>query len=211
MTPHPPEVELPDSIPVMVLPGCTLFPGCLLPLYIFEPRYREMLSYALENERFFCIGTARKGIDPETDPDPVLPLSTAGLVRACVTHDNGTSHLVLLGLSRIRITGWTQEKPFRIAEIDPVPAENGHSKAARELAAEVIDLAGRLVGEDQPMSGRLHDHLRGLGDASTIADVVAHNFVVEPAERQTLLGASDVTERLHLLTQHLQRRIAEAD
>ena len=47
--------DLPESVPVMVLPGVTLFPNALLPLYIFEPRYREMLEEALGSARIVAM------------------------------------------------------------------------------------------------------------------------------------------------------------
>ena len=89
---------LPGSLPVMVLGGATLFPRGYMPLFIFEPRYRAMLDHALERDRMFCIGHARPGIDVEHSTDPVYPVTTMGLVRACVTHPDGTSQLMLLGV-----------------------------------------------------------------------------------------------------------------
>jgi len=52
---------LPEQAPVMPLPGAVLFPHALLPLYIFEPRYREMLAHALAHERMFCVALLRPG------------------------------------------------------------------------------------------------------------------------------------------------------
>lgn len=97
-----PIIDLPDRLPMMVLP-CTLFPHCLMPLFIFEPRYREMLKLVLETERFFCIGNSDPDADPDDDERSVAAISTAGMIRACVTHDDGTSHLLLLGTQRIRL------------------------------------------------------------------------------------------------------------
>jgi Lon protease-like protein len=48
-------MTVPDEVPVMPLPGAVLFPRALLPLYIFEPRYREMLDRALQDHRMFCV------------------------------------------------------------------------------------------------------------------------------------------------------------
>ncbi|MBL9154951.1 MAG: LON peptidase substrate-binding domain-containing protein [Verrucomicrobiales bacterium] len=195
--------KLPESIPVMVLP-CTLFPHCLLPLYIFEPRYRAMLSTALAADRMFCIGTVPEG----GEPDDIAPISTAGLVRACVTHENGTSHLILVGTKRIRFTGWRQMAPFRIATIEPIDCEIEDADLAERLASETIDLVEELTGPDQTMSVKLHDNLRLLNDPSAVADVIAHTFVTGATERQRLLETRDVVERLHCVNQFVQTLIA---
>jgi Lon protease-like protein len=112
---HPQDqVTLPAQMPVMVLSDCYLFPGCFLPLFIFEERYREMLKHALDGDRMFCIGTRISKSD-----DSVLPWSTAGLVRACVKQPDGTSHVMLYGIRRINLNAWSDDRPFRIAEIEP--------------------------------------------------------------------------------------------
>jgi len=188
----------------MVLP-CTLFPHCLMPLYIFEPRYRAMLAKALSTDRMFCIGTC----GPDGKPPDVAPISTAGLVRACVTHENGTSHLILLGVRRIRFTGWEELTPFRIAKVEPIACETDDPKLASRLADEAIDLISELSGPGQSMSVKIHDNLRSLNDPSAVADVIAHTFVTAPLQRQRLLETLDVVERLHNLSQFIQTRIAD--
>ncbi len=201
-------IEIPNRIPVMVLP-CTLFPHCLMPLFIFEPRYREMLRTSLESDRFFCIGTSDPDADPDNDKRSVAPISTAGLIRACVKHDDGTSHLLLLGTQRVRFVDWLQQQPFRIAAVEPVACENENPSLADQLVEEVIELTTDLAGEGRAMSDEVHDHLRTIDDPSTVADVVAHSFISEPHQRQELLETLEVSERLHRLSQFLQARIAD--
>ncbi|MCB1233019.1 MAG: LON peptidase substrate-binding domain-containing protein [Verrucomicrobiae bacterium] len=201
-------IEMPDSLPVMVLP-CTLFPHCLMPLFIFEPRYRAMLAQALESERFFCIGTSDPDADPDNDERTVAPISTAGIVRACVTHDDGTSHLLLLGTRRIRFVDWIQTEPFRIATIETVECEIETPDLADQLAREAIELTADFIGEGRPMSPQVHDHLRSLDDPSAVADVIAHSFITDPRQRQQLLETLEVGERLHRLSQYLHARIAD--
>ena len=48
-------MEIPNAVPVMTLPSATLFPQALLPLYIFEPRYRQMLADMLRQDRMFTV------------------------------------------------------------------------------------------------------------------------------------------------------------
>ncbi|MCB1066220.1 MAG: LON peptidase substrate-binding domain-containing protein [Verrucomicrobiae bacterium] len=201
-----PSIEIPDRMPVMVLP-CTLFPHCLTPLFIFEPRYRAMLKQALETDRFFCIGSRDPDID-EDEPE-VASISTAGIVRACVTHDDGTSHLLLLGSRRIRLVDWIQRQPFRIATVETITCENENPSLADRLASDAIDLIADFTGEGHPMSTQVHQHLRSLDDPSAVSDVIAHSFVTDPRQRQELLETLEVSERLHRLGQFLQRSITE--
>ena len=92
-------MQLPDAVPVMTLPSATLFPQALLPLYIFEPRYRRMLAEALDSNRMFTVAMQRPGRTREI-PCPVAGL---GLIRVSVGHNDGTSHLILQGLARVQL------------------------------------------------------------------------------------------------------------
>lgn len=200
--------SLPESVPVMVLGGATLFPRGYMPLFIFEPRYRAMLDHALERDRMFCVGHARPGIDVEQSADPVYPITTMGLVRACVTHPDGTSHLMLSGVERVEIIGWEQHAPFRVASVIPRPCRISDLTAAASAALELVDLSTRLCGKGQPISDQLRSHLHCVKDPCAIADVVAQSFVTDPSARQRLLEMDDVVDRLSTLVDHLSALLA---
>jgi len=201
--------EIPDTLPVMVLGGATLFPHGYMPLFIFEQRYRDMLSYALERERMFCIGHAIPGIDTDDHPDPIYPMTTVGLIRACVTHPDGTSHLMLSGLQRVEVLGWEQTGPFRIATVVPQPSRVDNLTRVANAALELVDLSSRLCGEGQPMSEQLREHLRGVSDPAAISDVVAQTFLADPDQRQALIDTLDVEDRLLRLIEHLSELLAK--
>src|SRR3989304_379585 len=97
----------------MTLPNATLFPHALLPLFIFEPRYRRMLSDALESHRMFSVAMQRPGNSPESP----LPVAGLGLIRVCVGHKDGTSHLILQGMARVELGEVARYKPYRAQRI----------------------------------------------------------------------------------------------
>ncbi|MBI3192595.1 MAG: LON peptidase substrate-binding domain-containing protein, partial [Pedosphaera parvula] len=59
-------MEIPSEVPVMILPNAILFPQAMLPLHIFEPRYRRMLADALHSHRMFCVAMQKPGCVRET-------------------------------------------------------------------------------------------------------------------------------------------------
>jgi ATP-dependent Lon protease len=116
---------------------------------------------------------------------------------------------MLLGRQRIRITGWTQLTPFRIAAIEPVEPEPEDLTAARRLADEVIRLSDELTGEGHPMSERLHEHLELVDDPSAVADVLAHAYVRNSDHRRQLVETISPLERLRFLNRHLRDQLAD--
>lgn len=213
MEPITSEITLPRTLPVMVLSNCTLFPHCLLPLYIFEPRYREMLSHALETDRMFCIGPLQRGAD-DRDDDSIRSVSTAALIRACVTQPDGTSNLILQGLRRIRIGEWHQHEPFRIAEIEEFEENlSAPTGLATDLDIDDLDqIASELVSltsANGSVSETLSYHLRELDNASATADVIAHNVVGDPQLKQEILEIPQLRTRLRLLLAYCNARSSE--
>ena len=189
---------LPDHMPVMVLPECHLFPGCLLPLYIFEERYRDMLVTALRSNRMFCIGNRVS----DGDEDEISPHSTAGLVRCCVKQDDGTSHLLLLGLQRIRFTGWLQEKPFPIASIEPVTTTVDDPEEADRLKSRALEL---FTSGTMECAQQLKEMLVNNDDAELVCDVLSYHFTRCPKLQQMLLGEPSLERRYEMLIKALEK------
>jgi Lon protease-like protein len=196
-----PLMNLPSVIPVMLLQQCNVFPHGLLPLYIFEPRYRAMLKHALQNDRMLCIGTLTPSEDEEAaeSDDRIHEFSTAAVIRACVGNADGTSHLVLQGMQRVRFVSWEQYEPFRIARVEPVedrttdPAATG--RKAQRMLAQVLG----LIRQDSDAGRKLAGQLENLADPAHLADFVAGNLIAGAEARQPLLGMTDVGDRLDFL------------
>jgi ATP-dependent Lon protease len=195
--------ELPSTLPVMVLPGITLFPNALLPLYIFEPRYRAMLEEALGTGRMLAMGMPRdeEGLE-------VNDIAGAGLVRACVRNDDGTSNLILQGVSRIRLAGWEQLEPYRIARIEPLGSVEG---AAKNLPAQVTQLhalCARFKEQGIELPAQFEAYLNQITDIGVITDLVASTLVADSAVRQELLEELEVSNRLSRLLKGLREQLS---
>ena len=201
-------IELPSYVPVMVLPGAMLFPQALLPLYIFEPRYREMLAESLAESRMFCVAMVKPGVEEVSGPKDFFQVAGCGLIRACVGQEDGTSNLILQGLGRVRFTGWRQEKPFRIAEIAPLASEEGRSVEAEALGVKVVELCQQFKEQGAQIPDQLDTFLAQLSDPDMLADLVAHKFVGNPFQRQKLLEEANVPARLRLLIRYLNADLA---
>ena len=160
----------------MPLPGALLFPHALLPLYIFEPRYREMLEHALTHHRMFSVALVRPNrADWKTSAD-FFHVSTAGLVRACVERGDGTSHLILQGLRRIRFKSFVQEDPFPIARIEPLHSDEAATLQTDALGAKVLELYDRFKKSGRQLPAKVDRYLSDLSDPEMLADLMAFTF-----------------------------------
>jgi len=207
----------------MTLPNATLFPQALLPLYIFEPRYRQMLADALHSNRMFSVAMQRPGTSRET-PSPVAGL---GLIRVSVGHRDGTSHLILQGIARVELEETVRYKPYRIQRIRAIhsqPCDNVKVDAlvakVRELLEERINLGlpfpfpvmspEKTEASPTPPSfspKEILNYLDSITDPEQAADLVSCAVLPGAAERQAILETVEVEARLKRLIQFLLAEI----
>lgn len=188
----------------MVLPGAQLFPNVPLPLYIFEPRYRQMLTWSLEADRMFCIASMKPGVSEARTTEDFYHVVGIGLVRACVGRDDGTSHLILQGLSRMRIVGFLQDKPFRIAELRELNSTPPSADEKAPLVAQMLKESLRHFAGDAKMPENVEQEFGKIDDPSVMADVIAHACLQDSKERQAILEELDVKKRVKLLLGYLR-------
>jgi len=210
----------------MVLPNAILFPQAMLPLYIFEPRYRQMLSDVLDSHRMFSVALQKPGRTRGT-PSAVAGL---GLVRASVGNRDGTSHLVLQGIARVQLAEAVRYKPYRVQRIRPLATTASDSVIVDALAAKVLELvAARLEqGVELPVHvlkqlSREHDipsgdspmfslkqvihYLVSLENPDQLADLISCTLLPGARERQAILETANLEDRLKRLIHFLLAEI----
>ena len=203
-------ITLPQQLPVMPLPGAVLFPHALLPLYIFEPRYRKMLEHALQRHRMFCVALIKPSCPDWHATEDFFHLATAGLIRACVERSDGTSNLILQGLRRVRFNSFEQEQPFPIVSIDTIESRDPTTVETEALGAKVIELYGSLKHDRRQLPAKLDRYLSELRDLEMLADLMASTFVNDPLRRQRLLEERSLNQRLRFLIRYLRDEIGNA-
>lgn len=203
------EIVLPDEVPVMTLPNLAFFPQALLPLHIFEPRYRAMLREVLASNRLFSVAglDARRADDP-TAFEPPHRIATVGIIRACQKNDNGTANLLLQGLCRVEFLEILAEEPFRRARIRALASETGgEPDDIQRLRTEL----GRLISLKRkfgaPIPNEMADFLRTVQDPEAFVDLAAFTFCEDSGLKQKLLETLDVRRRLELFNAHMRREI----
>jgi Lon protease-like protein len=199
-----------QSLPLFPL-GTVLCPGLLLPLHVFEQRYRQLVRDLLAGPepREFGVIAIRQG--RETGADGVRALYEIGCVaalRRVREHSDGRFDLVTAGTQRFRLLSLDHSRPYLRGEVDLLPEETGGDAAAGGAAGVVqrafrdylVTLAGQGAGEvtlpelpDEPVA---------------LSYLVAASVVVDLPDRQALLAAPDALRRLEAERALLSRETA---
>lgn len=198
-----------DAVPVFPLPGTVLLPHTLVSLHIFEPRYRQMMAYCLENHRVMALAMLDEGGEPDAfGRPPVHRVAGLGYVRRSARLPDGRYNLVLEGVARVDVSDeHAPETAFRRARALLLEDHVGDDPAALVTAAHAVRaLASRALDgdEDRELLGGLH-----ALEPGPLADAIAASLLEDARERQRVLEAVDVRARLELVSGILGARLIE--
>jgi uncharacterized protein len=186
-----------ERLSIFPLPGALLFPGLQLPLHIFEPRYRAMVSDALARDQRIAM------IQPQA-PGEGAPLYRIGCVGKIVdveAHDDGRYNLVLQGIARYRVLRELEVgTPFRQIEAELIPDDPDGVLSAIERAG--FEREARTFANTQGYAVDW-DSVSRLDDAALI-NGVSQIAPFDIAAKQALLECDSLTDRCEMLIQLMQ-------
>jgi len=189
----------------MTLPNAILFPQALLPLYVFEPRYRAMLKESLESQRMFAVALPH---DFTVTNSALVPHRVAGvgLIRACVDKPDGSSNLILQGVSRVRFTDFVQEKPYYVGRIEVLSTEESDALEVEALSVKVLEMIGSMHDAGEIQAEGLMKFLNEIRDYDALADIVTYSFIEDVESKQKILETLNLRQRLQKVIVALRRQ-----
>jgi Lon protease-like protein len=172
-----------------------LFPGMVLPLHIFEPRYREMINRCIDEHIPFGVVLIEDGQEIDEAVKPHMIGTAAKIVRVD-RMDDGRMNITTVGVQRFRIVELDHSHSYLSAKVAQYPAVNGGTKAAetmvhkvRPMIMEYVDLLSKASQTDLKLD-RLPE------DPMTLAYLVAIALQVDNEHKQKLLALPGVPEML---------------
>jgi Lon protease-like protein len=187
------------TLPLFPL-GSVLFPGVVLPLHIFEPRYRRMVAdlreLPEEEPREFGVVAIRDG--REVGPDSVESVYDVGCtarISALEAHEDGRYSLVTTGTQRFRLLEVDTSGPYLRGEVDFLDEVPGSDAEALKTSSSAL-----LLGYQRALAG-----LRGVragpipdlpDDPTVLSYLIAAAMVLDLRDKQRLLATADTTTRL---------------
>lgn len=192
-----------QPVPVFPLPSLVLFPHAIVPVHIFELRYRTMVRDALSGERVIAMALLRPGWERDYHASPEFhPLGCLARFEEVAWLPDDCYDLTLLGLSRVRLGRPAREYPYRAVPVELLPeapyAEDDPLVASERRA--LGELYRRLAG---PNPSGTPGHTGGSAGAggelpfAALVNGVCMAAPLEPEEKLELLALDSVIERGH--------------
>lgn len=200
-----------SSLPIFPLPNCVLLPGGLLPLHVFEPRYREMTRDCLATNHLMGVARLRSGYETTYyGRPPVYDKCGVGKIICSEELPDGRFALLLRGVARVEIAReLPAERAYRMVEARVLPDTKCDPADARDHHKKLITLCDRLAEVIDQGGPQLRDLVRSFDAPGACADAIAAALIMDTETRQELLEACDPMVRLQRTLGYVSHLICE--
>ena len=194
-----------SAVPLFPLPNVVLFPGAILPLHIFEERYKAMTADTLRGARRIAMALLRPGWEKNYHGRPAIePVVCVGDLISHERLEGGRYNFLLRGLKRATLVREYGDEPYRIAWLEPM-LDDGILEI--DLAEERRRLTAVFQTPLLRMSSLGHkfsELLAGPASTSHIADLIAFYFIEDVALKQAVLAERDVRARVGRVVENFE-------
>jgi Lon protease-like protein len=183
-----------EELPLFPLPAAVLFPGMLLPLHIFELRYRAMTEQVLAGAKQMAVTLLTNGPCDSAGQPAIAQVAGMGEVIEHQALSDGRYNIVLRGVARVQLQELAFTGPFRRARAVVLPSHDG-AVGDGDLASLVYS-ATRFAAQLRQRDSQFELELPDLHDPAATVDACAHQLIIESEERQQILETLHVGTRV---------------
>jgi ATP-dependent Lon protease len=208
-TPQPEEITvIPELLSVLPLRASVLFPGSIIPIDVGRPKSVRLIEDSISQERPLIAIVSQKDARIE-DPtgEELYEIGCAARILKVIKLAKDNYSVILQGVSRIRIERLTQEDPFLIAQVESVADEPISDLEATAMVANIKETARKLIALVPELPREVSSLLDSVSEPAAVADAVAANLDIEPSEKQEVLEALNIEERLRKVLTLLTRQL----
>lgn len=198
-----------EEVCVFPLPNVVLLPGVILPLHIFEDRYKQMTDEAITTSMSVALTLSTLLPDGKRKNNPVCG---AGKINIIQYYPDGRKDICVTGLKRLRIIEYVQNDPYlkaRASIVPDIPFKDETSEA--QCKKELSLLAKRWVFLNPDLHDNLMEYVSIFKSPHQLADFIGFYFLPSPTEKQELLETTQRTKRVEKIMSFLENQIIKLE
>ncbi len=196
------------EIPLFPLSNLVLFPNIVVPLHIFEDRYKLMVNECIDNNQVFGIVLLRTG--EEESQETIHRVGVTASIVEVERLTDGRMNILCEGEARFRVFRFIQEKPYWKGAVDLFQDTEG-LRSTEGLYEQVAELYRKLAELGAALSGSSASELTLPDSAIDLSYMVSYVLDIDYEEKQRLLEMTSTAERLRVLVAHLMDSIRKME
>jgi ATP-dependent Lon protease len=204
--PREPDLDIPDLLAVLPIGDTVVYPFALVPVVVGQERSLRLVDEVMRTTRVLCAVAPRRP-GPAPGRADLHAVGTAAAIQRMLRAPDGSVHLVLQGLERLRLRQFVVEEPFLLARVERYPEQGADAEEAQVLARALLDLFKRLIPLVEELPGELAAVAEAMPDPQHVAYLVATHAPLDQAVRQEILELDPVAAKCRRLIELLQHEL----
>lgn len=193
------------TVPLFPLPNVVLFPRAVLPLHIFEERYKTMIAHSLAGERMIAMALLGNGWEKNYHCKPAIdPVVCVGKILSWEKLVDGKYNLLLQGFMRAKIMQEIPSSPYRTAEVRPICETQVLEIDLLNHRQRLLQMFGSGPLATSAAGAQIKQILTSSLSTNDAADLIACNFLDDIPLKQSLLAEGDIIRRVSRLIHALE-------
>jgi Lon protease-like protein len=185
------------AVPLFPLPNVVFFPRAVLPLHIFEERYKTMTAHALAGDRLVAMALLRPGWEANYYAKPAIePIVCVGKIASAERLDDGKYNFLLHGMTRARILYEEPSAPYRIARVETLQETPVMEIDLANHRQRLTEIFCREPLASLPQIKELKRIVASPMPTGEVTDVIAFHLFNSVPLKQSLLAETDIPRRV---------------
>jgi ATP-dependent Lon protease len=212
----PPQAEetrkMPEALPILPVMDAAVFPRMVLPLVVQEKASQLLVDEAMAKDRLVGLVVSKKADLKESyEPADLYDVGTAALILKMSKPDENATQLLVQGAGRFRVLEYLQDKPYLRARIEPIPEKTIKDMEVDAMISNLVGLYEKVLELSPYVPKELGGLAKSLDEGGMLADLIASSLNISKEEKQKILEAEDVKERLTEVTRLINRELQVLD
>jgi len=199
--------RIPRTLPVLHMDNLVMFPHLLFPLIVTDEEHKQVIDYALSNDKSFGFFLEKTDTGKE-DPE-LYDMGTAVTILRMLRNQDGSISLLLQGSSRIRMEKIVQRHPFMMVEAESIVESLEESPRIIALRKIAVELLEKITSESSVNQKDVVTGLASIKQHSRVADIITGNVEIPLEEKQRILATIDIQPRFERLNKALANLIKQ--
>ncbi len=203
------QIEIPDVLPVLPIRDIVVFPYMILPLFVGREFSIKAIDHALNTNRMILVVAQRDMSVELPKPEDLYSVGTICMIMRMLKLPDGRVKILVQGLSKAKISNFTQQEPFFIVEIQKLAEETPLEMTIEHeaLIRNVKEQVDKAVSLGKTILPDVMVVIESINDPGRLADIVASNIGLKTEQAQEIMEIADPIERLRKISEMLAREI----
>jgi ATP-dependent Lon protease len=197
----------PETMAVLPLRDIVVFPHMIVPLFVGREKSVRALEAVMKDDKQILLVAQRNAAQDEPNADDIYRVGTVSTILQLLKLPDGTVKVLVEGSRRAAITGFTETEAYFESTVTPLPDEGGDAKELEALGRTVVTQFEQYIKLNKKIAPEVLVSLNQIEEPSKLADTISAHLNLKIAEKQELLEAARVGDRLERVFAHMESEI----